>query len=37
MTRKLKFKGNITKVMRNTKAGQAYAKALAPMKTEWVK
>lgn len=37
MTRKMKFKGNITKVMRQTKAGQAYAKALAPLKTEYVK
>jgi putative sterol carrier protein len=37
MTRKMKLKGNITKVMRNAKAGQAYAKALAPLKTEYVK
>lgn len=37
MTRKLKFKGNITKVMKNVKATQAYAKALAPLKTEYTK
>jgi putative sterol carrier protein len=37
MTRKLKFKGNITKVMKNVKATQAYAKALAPLKTEYEK
>ena len=37
MTRKMKFKGNITKVMKDVKAGQAYAKALASLKTEYIK
>jgi len=37
MTRKMKFKGNMTKVMKDVKAGQAYAKALALLKTEYIK
>lgn len=37
MTRKLKLKGNMAKIMRSTKAAQAYFKALTPLKTEFDK
>jgi len=37
MTRKMKFKGAVAKVMKDTKSQQAYAKALAPLKTEYEK
>jgi len=37
MTRKLKLKGNMAKIMRSTKASTAYFKALAPLKTEFDK
>jgi putative sterol carrier protein len=37
MTRKLKLKGNMAKIMRSTKASTAYFTALASLKTEFEK
>jgi len=37
MTRKLKIKGNMTKLMKSTKPATAYFKALATLKTEFDK
>jgi len=37
MTRKLKLKGNMAKIMRSTKASTAYFQALANLKTEFEK
>jgi putative sterol carrier protein len=37
MTRKLKVKGNMAKLMKSTKPAAAYFKALTPLKTEFDK
>jgi putative sterol carrier protein len=37
MTRKLKIKGNMTKLMKSTKPATAYFKALTPLKTDFDK